>query len=295
MRKHIRMTVAARAPRQWPVLAALVFGLAASGAVAAEPAKPSEVQWVRGPGKADLKGTAEMLLPPGYRFANAADTQRLLKSAGEPVSGREMGLLIPEQGQWSVLFQFSADGFVKDEDRDKLDADKLLEAIIKGTEHGNQQRQRMGVAPLKILGWEKKPAYDAETHNLEWAIRAESEGRPLLNYNTRLLGRKGVMEVVLICSPDNLPTTLPAFKELLAGYSYKVGEKYAEFRPGDKVAKYGLAALIAGGTVAVAAKTGLLASIALLFKKAWKLVVVGVVAIVAFFKRLIFGATARQE
>jgi uncharacterized membrane-anchored protein len=278
------------------LLAAAAFCcLAPAGFGAAEKPKESPINWMHGPGNADLKNTAEITLPAGYRFANAADTQRLLKAAGEPVSGQELGMLVPEEGKWSVFFEFSPDGYVKDDEKDKLDADKMLKVIIRGNEVGNEQRKKMGAPPLNIIGWEKKPSYDPETHRLEWAIRGESEGRPILNYNTRLLGRKGVMEVVLVCAPDKLAANLPTFKELLAGCSYKSGEKYAEFRAGDKVAKYGLAALVTGGAVAVAAKTGLLASIALLFKKAWKLVVVAVVAVVAFFKRLILGAPRRQE
>jgi uncharacterized membrane-anchored protein len=253
------------------------------------------INWQKGPGKADLKDTAEVALPAGYRFAHAADTQRLLKASGEPVSGHELGLLVPEQGHWSVFFIFSADGYVKDDDKDKLDADKLLKSIIQGNDYANEERKKAGVTPLKILGWEKPPSYDAATHNLEWAIRAESEGRPILNYNTRLLGRKGVMEVVLVCAPDALPATLPEFKTLLTGYSYKTGQSYAEFRPGDKIAKYGLAALVTGAGVAIAAKTGLLAGLLLFFKKAWKLLVIAVVAVVGFFKRLIVGAGRRSE
>jgi uncharacterized membrane-anchored protein len=280
-----------------PVLlaAAMVCSLASAAVGAAEKPKESSINWIRGPGKADLKSTAEIALPAGYRFATADDTRRLLKAAGEPVSGQELGMLVPDEGKWSVFFEFSPDGYVKDDEKDKLDADKLLETIIRGNDYGNEQRKKAGAPPLNIIGWEKKPSYDPETHRLEWAIRGESEGRPILNYNTRLLGRKGVMEVVLVCAPDKLAANLPTFKELLAGCSYKTGEKYAEFRPGDKVAKYGLAALVTGGAVAVAAKTGLLASVLLLFKKGWKLVVVGVVAVAAFFKRLILGASRRQE
>ncbi len=280
-----------------PLALATTFLFFATCAVPAAADRPrrAEIDWQQGPGKADLKGTAEIALPAGYRFANAADTQKLLKSLGEPVSGRELGLLVPDQGQWSVFFIFTADGYVKDDDKDKLDADKLLKAIIKGNDYGNEQRRKSGVSPLNILGWEKPPSYDPASHNLEWAIRAESEGRPILNYNTRLLGRRGVMEVVLVCNPDSLAATLPPFKQLLAGYSYKTGESYAEFRSGDKVAKYGLAALVTGGAVAVAAKTGLLTALVLFLKKGWKLLVIGVVAVIGFFRRLVFGPSRRPE
>jgi len=285
--------ISASLRRAAPALAACLLGLATLGA--AEKSSGPAINWVLGPGKAELKGTAEIVLPKGYRFANGADTQRLLKAAGEPTSGHEMGMLTPAEGKWTVFFEFSEDGFVKDDDKDKLDADKLLKSIIQGNDYGNEERKKMGHPPLNILGWEQKPAYDSATHNLVWAIRAECEGRPILNYNTRVLGRKGVMEVVLVCAPDKLPTTLPAFKDLLAGYSYKSGERYTEYRSGDKLAKYGLAALVTGGAVAVAAKTGLLAGLLLFLKKGWKLLVVGAVAVGSFFKRLIFGQSKKTE
>ena len=103
------------------------------------------------------------------------------------------------------------------------------------------------------------------------------------------------VNLVLIVPPDNLSTTLPKFRDLLKDYEYKSGQTYAEYKSGDKIAKYGLAALITGGAVAVAAKTGLLTAILLFFKKAWKLLVVGVVAVLSFFKRLIFGRSARSD
>jgi uncharacterized membrane-anchored protein len=273
---------------------AVLFLVPASPLGAAETEVISPIKWQEGPGVAVLKNAAEIKLPNGYKFAGAADTQKMLKASGEPVSGEEMGMIVPAEGNWSVFFDFSDSGYVKDDDKDKLDADKLLKAITAGNDRANKMRVKMGNAPLNIVGWEKSPFYDEATHNLEWALRAESEGRPILNYNTRLLGRRGVMEVVLVCSTDKLQETLPLFRELIGGYSYKQGETYAEYKPGDKIAKYGLTALVAGGAVAVAAKTGLLATLLLFFKKAWKLVIIGLVAVGALIKRLLFGRSDRQ-
>jgi uncharacterized membrane-anchored protein len=273
---------------------ALATGLSIVCLPAAEATNKSTVNWVRGPATASLKNTAEIKVPQGYKFANAEDTQRLLKAAGEPTSGHEMGMLLPEEGGWTLFFEFSSDGYVKDDDKDKLDADKMLKSISQGNEYANKKRVAMGNPPLKIVGWEKPPSYDPVSHNLEWAIRGESEGQSILNYNIRLLGRKGVMEVVLVCDPEKLGATLPTMKDLLAGYVYKSGESYAEYRPGDKIAKYGLAALVTGGAVAVAAKTGLLAGLLLFFKKGWKLLVLAVVAVLSFFKRLALGGKRRD-
>ena len=296
MRVEARITIMknkyARFSLQHIVCAALLIPMAfAQSVVAAEGAEGEKttIPWQKGPTTAKLGDTALLKLPEGYRFADGEWTRKMLSAAGEPTSGDELGMVRPAEGKWSVFFDFSDDGYVKDDDKDKLNADKLLAAIKKGNDYANKQRKKNGYAPLNIIGWEQKPNYNPETHNLEWAIRAESEGQPILNYNTRILGRRGVTEVVLVCEPSELSTILPTFKELLTGFSYEQGESYAEYKPGDKVAKYGLAALVTGGAVAVAAKTGLLASLILILKKGWKAVAVGFVALLAVIKKLFSG------
>ncbi len=264
------------------------LALAALPLRAQDTSPKAKLNVLEGPTKASLGTVAEIQVPAGYHFLDGNGTRTLLKASGEPVSGKELGWLRPTNAHWSVIFEFDDTGYVKDDDKNKLDADKLLRSIIKGNDAANAERKRMGQPTIEVVGWETPPHYDETTHNLEWAIRGKVQGEPLLNYNTRLLGRKGVMEVVLIIDPDSLAATLPTFKGLLANYSFQSGQKYAEYRPGDKVATYGLAALVAGGAAVGAAKLGLLAWLAVFFKKAWKLVVVAVAAVAAMFKRL-FG------
>jgi uncharacterized membrane-anchored protein len=67
---------------------------------------------------------------------------------------------------------------------------------------------------------------------------------------------------------------------------FNEGHRYADFIPGtDKVAEYGIAALIAGG---IAAKAGLFKVLLGVLIAAKKLVIVAVVAIAAFLRKL-FG------
>jgi uncharacterized membrane-anchored protein len=250
---------------------------------------------LHGPATAKLGSVAQIEVPAGFSFLDGKATRAIMKASGEPTSGRELGLLMPTNEHWSVIFEFSDIGYIKDAEKEKLDPDALLKSIKAGTEAANEERKRTGNPPLIVVGWEQPPEYDEQTHNLEWAVRATSEGQPILNYNTRLLGRKGVMEAVLIVEPDKLLTTLPQFKGLLADYKYQVGENYAEYHPGDKLAKYGLAALITGGAAVGAAKLGLFAWLAVLFKKAWKLVVVAVVAVVGAFKKFFGRLFGRRD
>jgi uncharacterized membrane-anchored protein len=258
----------------------------------------SKLKWLKGPANAQLKDIAQIQVPAGFGFLDGKSTRRLLETAGEPTSGRELGMIETTNEDWSVFFDFNDIGYVKDDEKDKLNADKLLDSYKRGTAEQNKVRERNGRPPLEIVGWEVPPRYDETTHNLEWAIRATSAGQQILNYNTRLLGRKGVMEVVLIVEPDKLNEIMPQYRSLLSSYSFNTGQTYAEYRQGDKIAKYGLAALVLGGAAVGAAKLGLLAWVAVLFKKAWKLIVVAFAAVATFLKNLfakIFGRKRQDQ
>ena len=196
-----------------------------------------------------------------------------------PINGRELGFVAPKDEAWHVVFEYDNVGYVKDDDKDALDADAIFESMKTGNEAGNKERAKRGWPALTLLGWEQKPHYDETSHNLEWALRAQSDGMPVINYNTRLLGRGGVMEVTLITDPDSLATTLPKFKAMLNGFDFKEGHRYAEFRAGDKTAAYGLTGLIVGGGTAALVKSGA-------FKWIWKALVAAGIGVAALVKKL---------
>lgn len=276
------------------LLGACCLLLACSAVYGQDSSAKPKLNLLKGPARAQLGNVAQLDVPLHYIFINGKDYQALLKAKGEPVSGRELGYLSPTNEDWAVVFKFANIGFVKDDDKE-LDAGKLLDSIKRGTAAANKEREQHGSSPIEVVGWEVPPKYDATTHNLEWAIRAMVDAQPLLNYNTRLLGRKGVMEVVLITAPDDLPKTLPEFRTLLTSYSFQTGETYAEYRPGDTVAKYGLAALVVGGAAVGAAKLGAFAWLAVLFKKGFKVIIIAFVAVAAFFKKLFARLTGRAD
>ena len=254
-----------------------------------------KLKWTKGPGTAELGSAAKIQVPAGYQCTDGPGAGKLLRAMGNLTNGKELGLLGPESLDWFVVFRFDDSGYVKDDDKDKLDANKMLAVFKEGSEEANKERAKKGIPAIHVTGWEQPPRYNENTHNLEWAIKGDAEGHPIVNWNTRLLGRRGVMEVKLVIDPTQLKETMPTYEKLLADFAYKSGESYAEFKSGDKVAQYGLAALVLGGAAVGAAKLGLFASLALLLKKAWKLVVVAVVAIGGFLKRLIFGGRRTPE
>jgi len=256
--------------------------------------KPAGASVLEGPAMAHLGNVSDLQVPEGCMLLNGDQTRAMLQKAGDPTSGNELGFLRPEEGGWAVYFEFDDIGYIKDAEKEKLDPDKLLKSFKQGTEEANKYRAKSGSPPIEIIGWDKEPVYDASTQNLEWCLRARSGDHEFVNYNTRLLGRKGVMEVVLVVDPANLAATLPEFRSVIAGHKFQTGESYAEYRAGDKIAKYGLGALVLGGAAVGAAKLGLFASLAVFLKKGWKLVVIGLVAAAAGVKKMFNKFTGRS-
>lgn len=279
-------------------LSSLVLAFSAFPILAQDDAEEGPgISWTQGPFVAVLgDNLAEVKVAEGFVFANAEETQAALRAWGNPTSGDELGMISPasDDEDWVLIFEWSAVGYVKDEDKDEIDATKILKGISKGTEAANSERKKMGAAPLHVKGWIQEPRYDEQTHNLEWALEAEEEGsgNRVANYNVRLLGRKGYMSATLIEDPAKLEQTIPAAEAVLGGFHFQDGQRYADFRSGDKVAKYGLVALVAGGAGAAAMKLGLFAALGKFFAKAWKLVVVGVAALGAGIKKLFGGRKA---
>jgi uncharacterized membrane-anchored protein len=249
----------------------------------------NSLPWTVGPGQAVIGDQAEIAVPEGARFTGADGTRRLLEMMHNPTDGSELGLLTTDTLDWFIVFEYEAIGYVKDADKEKLDAAEILNSLRKGNEAGNEERKRRGWSAISIVGWHTPPFYNRDTHNLEWCIKGSADGRDIVNYNTRILGRGGVMSANLLVAPEELDVTLPKIKGLLQGFSYTQGQRYSEWKSGDRIAKVGLSALVVGGAVGLAAKMGLLAKIGASIAKLWKVVIVGVLGALAALKGFIFG------
>jgi uncharacterized membrane-anchored protein len=169
-------------------------------------------------------------------------------------------------------------------DDDTIDPDDLLKTLKEGNLRGIEERKRLGLPILHLVGWFIPPHYDIQTKQLEWGTKLlDDSGKTTVNYSTRILGRSGVMRATLVSDPDNLENDTRAFRLALTGFEFVPGQRYSEFRSGDKVAEYGLAALIVGGAAAAATKTGV-------GKALFKFIAIGVfavgAAVMGFFRRL---------
>jgi uncharacterized membrane-anchored protein len=283
----------------------VVIGLALpAGELAAQDsaamAKFHAIPWKEGPTDGALV-EAQVRVPEGCRFAEAAGTREFLEFTENPVSGNERGVLLcrgeGDQRSWFVIFTFDDIGLVKDEEKDKLDAAKILASLREGNEAGNEERRERGWETISLDGWVREPYYDPSSNNLTWATMiSTASGDRSVNHSVRLLGRGGVMNADLVIDPEALESAMPAFNGVIAAFGYLPGNRYAEWRDGDKVAAIGLTALVAGGVGAAAAKAGLLGKLGKLLAAGGKAIVVGLLAAIAglrsLFKRKQDGASA---
>lgn len=242
-----------------------------------------------GPSKVTLDGgKATIDLPKGWLYFGKADTQKILQETGNVPDDTDIAIVTTGDADDAAWFVVSYDpmGYVKDDEAGQLDAKAILEDIREGTEAANEVRKEQGVTPIHVAGWAEEPRYDSQSHTVVWAIIGESDGGKTVNYNTRVLGREGVLSLNMVTGLGQLERDKPSAQQLLKGTSYVVGQRYQDFKEGDKVSEVGLMALVAGGAAA-AAKTGLLAKLGklvvgffLVFKKGAVLIVVGFFALV---------------
>jgi uncharacterized membrane-anchored protein len=267
------------------VVAAAVFAMTLGFVCRADDQPKSNqppIRWSKGPMTAKLGDIAKIDLPKGYLFADGNGARKFLELTHNPTDGGELGVIAPrsDNESWFVIFEFDESGYVKDDENSSLDPAKILENIQENTENANAERQKRGWKAFHANSWYTQPYYDKQTNNLTWAINgSEDNGQhPSVDYSVRILGRRGTMNVDLVLAPADMAATEPKFKSLLSGFHFTGGNRYMDFVEGDKVASYGLTALIAGGATAVAIKTGL-------FAKFWKLLVVLFAAIVGAIKK----------
>jgi uncharacterized membrane-anchored protein len=254
--------------------AMLVAALATTSALAAPPptseaeaqAQMRSLHWQRGPADGQLGGVATLKITEGQAFLDSANTRRFLELTRNPPRDGRYALVAEE---WFAIFFFEDSGYVRDDE--KLDPDALLQSLRDSDKRGNEERKRLGMPGLHTAGWAVPPHYDPTTKRLEWGVQLRGEdGHLLVNYKVRLLGRRGVMHAILVSEPERLTQDVAEFKTALAGYEFAAGERYSEWKAGDRVAEYGLGALVLGGAAVVATKSGFL-------KAFGKLIVVGVV------------------
>lgn len=249
---------------------------------------------VKGPATVDLRDQASIKLPEHFGFIPQKQAAAFMKLMGNRTGNEFMGLIVPltpaDGGQWFVSLNYDPAGYIKDDDAKHWDADKLLQNIKDGTEAGNAERERAGIPALVVTRWIQPPNYEPDSHRLVWSVEARTKNGgdrdPTINYNTYALGREGYISLNLVTSESRIAEDKADAGQLLAAVDFKGGKRYGDFNSStDKVAAYGLAALVAG---VAAKKLGLLALFGATIVKFAKVIFIAVAAfgagVVRWFK-----------
>ena len=254
-------------------------------------AASAAIPWQEGPCNGDLGGYASIKVPKGHLFTGRDGAPKFLELSHNPPDPTTVGILINVEGDdgWVVFFNYADIGHVPDDEKGKIDAAEILANLKEGTEASNIERRKRGWEEMHITDWIIPPGYEADTNRLAWGVGLSRAGGTGSNYDVRLLGRTGVMSATLSCKPEAMTSLVTTLKTLLAGFEYNAGNKYGEWRAGDKVAAYGLTGLITGAAAVAAAKSGLLAKIGVALAKMGKAIIIGIAVIGAGVWKLLFG------
>ncbi|WP_264777335.1 DUF2167 domain-containing protein [Deinococcus aetherius] len=233
-----------------------------------------------------LGGKATVRTGQALRYLGAEGARTVLVDLwGNPPEAASdvLGMIVPASvapdapNSWGVVITQSEDGHVTDDDARGIDYDELLRNMQRETRDRNAGREAAGYGSAELVGWADTPRYDGEAHKLYWAKElafrekgGAEVGEHTLNYAVRVLGRDRVLELNAVAGMSQLGQVKADMGDVLRQVSFNPGSRYEDFQPGtDRVAGYGVAALIGG---VAAKKVGLLGLAAVFLKKAWVLV-----------------------
>jgi len=242
----------------------------------------------------------QLRLTDSFRYLGHEDSRRVLEEYwGNPPDDTVLGMLIPtaddlhSEHSWAVVLTYSEDGYVSDADANEIDYDSMLADMKEETTDNNEALSEAGYDTVELSGWAQAPRYDANSKRLHWAkeLKFASSETATVNYDIRVLGRAGYLSLNAIGDIGDLDRINTGMAEVLSMAQFDDGHRYADYNAStDKLAAYGVGALVAGG---LASKAGLFAKIGILLAKFWKLGLIAVVGLGALGKKL-FGKGDKQ-
>ncbi|MFH6957408.1 DUF2167 domain-containing protein [Flavobacterium aquidurense] len=236
------------------------------------------------------EGEGILNVPKGFKFLNAAQTQDVLSNLwGNPEDKSVLGSLVPDgkgvthSNSWMFVISYRGDGFVKDDDAGDIDYDDLLKTMKEDVQAENAERKKGGYPEVQLVGWASKPYYDNNLKVLHWAkeLKFGTDEANTLNYDLRVLGRKGMYNISAVAGMDELAEVKASIPGVLKSVEFNEGHKYLDFDADtDTVAAWTIGGLVAGK---VLAKVGFFAIIAKFGKIIFLAIAAGFAAIRKFF------------
>src|SRR5260221_13544072 len=242
------------------------------------PAKPtpdsmaaiaSSLKWQTG--TVTLKdGLAKINLTDNFRFLDHDNAEKVLHDLwGNPSDPETLGMIFPadlgplDKGSWGGLVEYGENGYVKDDDAEKIDYSDLLKKMQQQIHEENPERQKQNYPTFELAGWAAPPHYDKAAHKLYWAkdIKFGDDPEDTLNYNIRVLGRRGVLVLNAVAGMGEFASIDKKMPEVISMVDFQTGNQYSDFDPKvDKIAENGLATLVAVGAPRAPSPLGALSS-----------------------------------
>ncbi len=245
-------------------------------------------------------GLAIIELGEDFKYLDNEEAQKILVEAWGNPAQETLGMIMPDSvnpylySGWGVIVYYEEEGYIKDEDASSIDYDELLESMQEETVEQNEARRAAGYAGYELSGWAEAPYYDMETKKLYWAKELLFDGNDesTLNYDIRILGRKGFLQMNAVAGITQLDQVKTSMQILLSRVEFSQGNTYFDFDPSaDKVAAYGIGALVAGK---LAAKAGLLKVIGIFLVKFWKILLLAGAGLIAVVRRVWKGKEQKE-
>ncbi len=244
-------------------------------------------------------GVGKIIVPDGFKYLDAKQAQNVLVELwGNPwYEGMTLGMILPEDrgvmtdSGYVFNIEYNEIGYVKDDDAGDIDYDELLKGMQEETAAANKQRTDAGFEPISVIGWAASPYYDKERKILHWAkeVRFGYNSEHTLNYNIRVLGRKGVLVLNAIGGMSSYGMVKRDLTHVLNIVQFNDGYRYDDFNPSiDEVASWTIGGLVAGK---ILAKAGFFAFLL----KFWKFIAIGAVVAARFVWAKVRGRRRRSE
>ncbi len=249
-------------------------------------------------GEIDLGGgIGKLIVPQGFEYLDPVQAKRVMEELWGNPPQETYGMLVPKGGgvlqdnSWAFDIYFDDIGYVEDDDAEDMDYDELLKEMQKEINDANAQLMEENFASRELIGWASTPYYDKDKKILHWAQELKFQDMDVntINYNVRILGRKGVMVVNAIGAMPQLEEIKASIPAITTAVTFTEGNQYANFDSNvDKVAAYTIGGLVAGK---ILAKVGIFAVLA----KFGKFIIIGLIAGGAGIWRWITGRKKRDE
>ncbi|MBS0027402.1 DUF2167 domain-containing protein [Chitinophaga sp. 22321] len=191
-------------------------------------------------GEQELGQGAVLQVPEGYRLLNAARSRLLVEHLwGNPENPNTLGVLVPERtGPLDKDFRgfvisFEPSGYLDEQEAGKINYGRLLREMKEELKNDNLLRGRKGAGVITSMDWAFPPYFDKKSRTLHWARILHFDGGvpPVLNYEVRLLGRKGALCFTAIGKVGAIAQVKQQLQQVAASAHFTNGNGYTDFNP----------------------------------------------------------------